>query len=141
MPIDRDEIDLDPAFPQLLAGMQHRMMFDCAGDDMIPRLNRTKDRQVIALRPAAGKDNFRRPATEEPRHASPRLLYCPTSVLAFLVDRRSIAEPFQQKRTHSLQHLRQQRRGSIRIQIDSPHHSILRGIYPLRGIHRRGFVL
>src|ERR1700679_4112040 len=101
-------------------------MFDRAGDDMIPWFYRTEDRQVIALRPAASKDNFRRPAAEEPGNARPRLLYCPTCVLAFLVNRRSIPEPLQQKPTHSLQHLGQQRRSGIGIQVDSPHHSILR---------------
>jgi hypothetical protein len=33
---------------------------------------------------------------------------------------------FQQKWAHSLQHLRQQRRGGIRVQVDSRHPSILR---------------
>ena len=124
--IDRQELYLDPALPQSFDGMQHRVVLHRAGDDMIPGLHRTEDGQVVALRPAAGKDNFRRAAAEQPGNAGPRLFHCGTRVLPFLVDRRSVAELLQQKRTHSLQHLGQQRCGGIRIQVNSPHISILR---------------
>jgi hypothetical protein len=47
-------------------------------------------------------------------------------MLSFLMDRRSVAKLFQQKRAHSLQHLRQQRSSGIRIEVNSPHNPILR---------------
>ncbi len=119
--VDRQKIHLDPALPQLFACMQNCVMLHGAGDDMIPWLHRAENRQVIALRPAAGKNNLRRVATEESGNACPSLFHGPTRMLPFLVDRRSIPEPFQQKRAHSLQHLGKKRCGGIRIQVDSPH--------------------
>ena len=106
--------------------MQHCMMFNAAGDDMVPGPDRTKDGQVIALRPPAGEDNLRWPAPDKTGNAGPSAFDCGASTLSFLVDGRSIAKLPHQKRTHSLQHLRQQRSSGIRIKVNSPHPYILR---------------
>ena len=106
--------------------MQHRMMFNPAGEDMIPSPDRSKNCQIVALRAAAGEDDFRWPAPQQSRHAGPCLLHRGTRPLPLLVDRGGIAKLLHQERPHRLQHLRQQRSGGIRIQVNSPHHTILR---------------
>ena len=58
---------------------------------MIPGPYGTKDGEVIAFGPSAGKDYFRRAAAEQPGDAGSRLLYCGTRVLPFLVDGGSVA--------------------------------------------------
>ena len=111
---------------ELLDRMQDGMMFHSAGDNVLRRVNRAENRQVIALRPAAREYDFPRTAPQQPGHTPSRVLDRGTRLLTFLVDRRSISELFQQKRPHCLQHLRRQRSGSIRVHVDSRHTSILR---------------
>jgi len=123
---DRQNIDLDPAITQSSHCVQHRVVLDRAGNNMISRSHGTENREVIAFRPAAGKNNLRRAATQKPGNACPRPFHSGACVLPLLVDRGSIPKPFQKKRAHSLQHLRQQRSGGIRVQVNSPHNPILR---------------
>jgi hypothetical protein len=124
--INRKELNLDPTLAQSFYGVQHRMMLDRAADGMIPGRNRTKNRKIVAFRATAGKHNLGRPAPHQPSHAPPSLFNGRTCLLSFLVDRRSIPKLPHQKRPHRLQHLWKQRSSSIRIEVNSPHPSILR---------------
>src|SRR5277367_1760788 len=94
---------------------------------MIARLYQSEQRQIIALRAARGEYNFRLAAVDQSGHTLTSLLDCRPRLLAVLMDRRRVAEIFEQPGTHRLQHLGKQRRCGIRVHVDAAHTSILRG--------------
>ena len=49
---------------EMLAGVQHRMMFDGRTDYMVPGAGQARDGQIVSLGAAAGEDDFRSPATK-----------------------------------------------------------------------------
>ena len=56
--IHRNVSHLTAGCLQLLARVQHCMVFDRRGNDVVARFDQTKDCQVVAFRATAGEDNL-----------------------------------------------------------------------------------
>jgi hypothetical protein len=79
---------------QPLAGIEHGMMLDCGGDDVVFRLDDPENGQIVRLSTATGEDYLRRPAPEELRNRLAGPLDCCPRMLSVMMDRRGIPELF-----------------------------------------------
>ncbi len=106
---------------QALAGVQHGMVLDRRGDDVIARLHHPQQRQVVAFGAAAGEDDLRRTAVQQIGNLLAGALdRCPR-LLPLLVNRRGVAKLLEEVRTHRLKHLGQKRSGSVVVEVNPSH--------------------
>jgi len=80
------------------------------------------DREVVALRAAARKNDFRRLCTDKRGDLRPRLFDGRTGILAETVETRRVAEQFAEKGLHRRNHPLIGRRRRRIIHIDRMHH-------------------
>src|SRR3982074_1941394 len=77
--------------------------------------------QVVGLRAAAGKDDFRRAASQQPGPGPPRALPRRSRLLAMMMDGRRIPEALPEVGLHGLQDCRQHGRGGVIVEVDAAH--------------------
>ena len=102
--------------------MQHRMMFHRGRNDMPPfgfeHSRHTKNRQIIALRAAAGKNNLARLAFQDVRRAVAKIIQPRPRFAPHVMHGRWVTPNNVPKRQHRLPHRRIQRRGGVVIEIN-----------------------
>jgi 23S rRNA (cytosine1962-C5)-methyltransferase len=112
---------------QILEAMQNRMMLDRAGDKMLPfagarpQARGAKNRQIIALGPAAGENHFARLRAKNRRHPIARGVQRRPRLLPHVMNARRISVKTIQIRQHGGAHLRVQRRCRVVIEVNRPH--------------------
>ena len=111
--IHRHECHFHAVALKLMAGIEHGMVLDSRSDNVIAGGSDAKNRQIICLSPAAGKNDFRRPAIQQCGHTFARAFYRGPGMLPLLMYGRGVAKPLRIVRTHGLQHFRQERRGGV----------------------------
>jgi hypothetical protein len=84
--VNRHPLHVNSPLSQSLHRMEHRMVFDGGGHDVVSGSHGAKNGEVIALGTAASEDNLRCAATEEPGNAGPGPLDRRSGALSFLVD-------------------------------------------------------
>ena len=122
--IDGQDGKVESLLPgQVLARVQHGVMFHGGGDEVPPRRlsepGGAADRQVSALGAAAGEDHFARLAAQHDRRAIPGLVQQRAGAAAHLVHTRRVAPNVVQERQHGLAHAGVQRRGCVVIEVNS----------------------
>src|SRR5881394_2435679 len=101
------------------------MVLNRRGDYVVAALDNSEDCEIVTFRPAAGEYHFRRPATQHGRNALPCPLHRRPGVLAVMMYGRGIPKLLDKVGMHRLQHLWQQRRGSVIVHIHAAHSLIL----------------
>ena len=119
--IYRQKGDLDAAVAHAFCRMKHGVMLDGAGDQVISRLQHAGERQIVALRAAAGEHNLRRPAAQQGRHLFAGALDRTPGALTVEVNRGGIPKLLRKPRTHGREHLGSERRGGIGIHVNAVH--------------------
>ncbi len=109
----------------MLDARSNEMRCVCAG--LAGFIHYSEQSEVVALGAAGGEDDLRCAAVEQACDRLAGMIDGSAGELAWLVDRAGIAEVFGPERAHGVYHLRQQRRSSICIHVDTLHPSILRG--------------
>ena len=90
-------------------------------DYMIARRNPSGHGEIVALRTTAGEDDFRRAAPQQIGHGFARVLDRGPRLLPMVMDGRGIAEALLEVGTHGLEHLGQNRRCRVVVEIDALH--------------------
>src|SRR5579862_4893191 len=126
---------LAPSLLEMLARVQYGVMLDGRSDDVIAGLHQSRDRQIVGFGAAAGEDDFRRAAAEQRSNRLPRLLDGRSSFLPVAMNRRRIAEALAKIRAHGSEHFRQNRGGSVIVEVN-PRHRDLTLFYLLPLFHR-----
>ena len=106
---------------QPLACVQHRMMLNRRGDEVIARLHQAKQRQVVALGAAAGEDDLRRTAVQQLGNLLARVLHRRARLLSLLMNGRRVAELLEEVGTHGLKHFGKKRSGGVVVEVDPMH--------------------
>ena len=88
---------------------------------MPSRFGDAKYCQVVGLRAAAGKDDFRRAASQQRGHGLPRALHRRSRLLAMMMDGRRIPEALSEVGLHGLKDCRQHGRGGVIVEVDAAH--------------------
>jgi hypothetical protein len=86
--------------------VQYCVVFDAGSDHVIARRGEAGNRQIVRLGASAGKNYFRRAAAQQGGHRIARMLDSAASLLAVMVDGRSVAEALAKIRAHSFEHIR-----------------------------------
>src|ERR1700676_3729130 len=105
------------------AGVQHGVVLDGGGNDVVSRAGQPRNGQIVAFGPTAGEHNFRGPATQQQRDGVPRPLDGGTRFLSMMMDRRSAAAVLAKKGAHGFEHFRQNRRGGVIVEVNPEHGS------------------
>jgi uncharacterized linocin/CFP29 family protein len=119
--IDGQVCDLAANFFEALAGVEDGVVFDGRSDDVIAGLDDAKKRKIIAFRTPAGEDDFCSAAVQQLRHLLASVFHSGSRLLALLVNRRRIAELFNEVRPHGVEDFRQQRAGSVVVEVYAMH--------------------
>jgi hypothetical protein len=119
--IDGNVRDLAAAIFQMLRRIQHGMMLDGRSNDVITRLRQPEEREVVAFRAAAGKDDFRRLATQQASNRFPCALHRSPCLLSMMMDGRRVAKVLAEVRAHSLENLGQHGSGRVIVEVNPPH--------------------
>ena len=88
----RQKGDLDAALRQLLGGMQHGVVLDAAGDQVVAGREHAEQRHVVALGAAGGEDHLGGAAVQQPGDRLARAVHGGARVLAALMDGAGVAE-------------------------------------------------
>ena len=96
-------------------------MLDGAGDNVIACSGNSEDSEVVAFGAAGGEDDLGGATSEQRSDTLARLLDGGASLLSLLVDGRGVAEPLKEVGLHCLEHLWQERRRRVVVQIDALH--------------------
>lgn len=116
---------LDASFLERLARVEHGVMLDDGGDDVLffgaRRLHDSPDGGVVGFRASAGEDNLAGARVEQASHLLARLLRRGLRLLAVPVDRRGVAVIFREIGPHRLENFRCHGRGRAVVKIDSAH--------------------
>src|ERR1700690_1069190 len=110
----------------MLARIQHRMMFNGRGDDVVARCRQSKYRQIVGFGPSTGEDHFRRPASQKIGYRLARALDRRPRLLSMVMDGRRVSKTLAKVRLHRLKNFRQYRRAGIVVEINPAHIDILR---------------
>src|SRR5882724_4619109 len=97
------------------------MMLNSRSDDMLPRFRKAENCQVIALGAATGKDNLRRPASQQGRYRLARTLHRRPRLLSVVMDGRCVAKALPETGLHSRKDFGQDRRCSVIVEINATH--------------------
>jgi hypothetical protein len=111
----------------MLAGIEHSVMFNGRGDDMVARPDQitarhTKDRKIVGLRAPAGKHQLGGAAAQQCRHRFAGALDCGPRLLSMMVDGRRVAKALAKVRPHRLQDLGEHRSARVVVEIHAVHH-------------------
>jgi hypothetical protein len=113
------------------------MMFDRCRDKVIARRQDAKESEIIAFSPTGGEDNLGRTAVQQSGDSLAGTVDGGAGMLALLVNRAGVPVMLEVEGTHGLKDLRKQRRGRVRVHVDSLHRVILLPIreVPLFGMN------
>ena len=103
--VHRKNRDFAADFFQMLAGMKYGMMLNARSDHVIARGHQSGDREIVALRAAAGEDNLRGHATQQVSHRFACVLNRGARFLPVVVDRRGVAEVLPKIGAHGFEDL------------------------------------
>src|ERR1019366_625510 len=106
---------------KMLAGIEHRVMFNGRGDDMVAGPHQTKDRKIVGLRTAAGKHNLGGAAAQQGSNGFAGTLDRGPRLLSMMVDGGRVAKVLAKVRPHRLQYLGEHRSSRVVVEIDPSH--------------------
>ena len=119
--IDRQVCDLAANFFEALAGVEDGVVLDGRSDDVVAGLDDAKKRKVVAFRTPTGEDDFGSAAVQQLRHLLASVFHSGSRLLALLVNRGRIAELLHEVRPHGVEDFRQQRAGSVVVEVYAVH--------------------
>ena len=96
-------------------------MLDARGDHVIAGRHESCNREIVALGPSAGENDFGGAASEQLRHRLARIFDRSPRLLPMMMNGRGIAESLPKPGAHSLKHLGQDRGSGVVIEIDAVH--------------------
>ena len=106
---------------QPLAGVQHGMMLNRGGDDVIARLHQAEQGQVVAFGAAAGEDYLGSATVQQLGNMFARALDRRPCLLSLLMNGRGVPELLEEVGTHRLKHFGQKRAGGVVVEIHPAH--------------------
>ena len=110
---------------QELAHLQHRMVLNSGGDDVLPFIliseGHTLQGEIVRLRPSAGENNFLATCPNKLCHAGSCLFHGPLCLLPVRIDAGRIAKGIGKIGQHSFHYFRVSRRSGCMIKIYSLH--------------------
>ena len=102
-------------------GKQNRVVLNGRRNHMVAGRNHAENGQVVGLRPATGKHNFRSATPHQLRHRFARALDRRARLLPMMVDGRRIPEMLGKIRLHGRPDFGQQRRRRVVIEVNPSH--------------------
>ena len=113
----------------MLSGMEHRVVLDAGGDDVVARLLEGSGSAhyggIVRLRAATGEHHLARAAVQHAGHPFPGLIQSVPGLLPHGVDAGGVAEQLREVRGHCPQHFGRQRRGPRMVHV----HDAVRGAF------------
>ena len=106
---------------QVLAGIQHGVMFDGRRNNVVAGAGESEDSQVVAFGATAGKHDLGRTTSYKRRQRLAGSLNGCTRVLSMMVDGGRVAEALTEVGTHRVENLGEDRRGGVIVEVDSAH--------------------
>ena len=95
------EGDFDATVAEFFGGMEHGVMLDGGGDEVIARREHTEQRHVVALRAAGGEDDLGGAAVQQAGDGFARAVHGGARVLAALMDGAGVAKLLRPERLAS----------------------------------------
>src|SRR2546427_1667008 len=135
--------EANAALFERLASVQHRFMFDGAGNHMLfvatRSFNDSEDGVVVGFGATAGEDDFLGARADQCGNLFARCFHSAAGTLTGSVDGSSVAKFLGEIGQHGVEHFRLDRRGGVEIEIDAVHGAIHR-ILPagVRCLHEVG---
>src|SRR5580693_6023095 len=102
----------------MLAGKKNSVVLDAGRDYVIAGFHQTRDGEIVGFCPATGKDDLRRSASDQRCHGCASTLDRRSRVLTVLMDRRGVTEALPKVWTHGIEHVRQNRRGRVVVEVN-----------------------
>ena len=119
--VHRNISDFTSHLFQVLAGIQHGVMFDGRRNNVVAGAGESEDSQVVAFGATAGKHDLGRTTSYKRRQRLAGSLNGCTRVLSMMVDGGRVAEVLTEVGTHGVEDLGEDGRGGVIVEVNPAH--------------------